>query len=117
MADWPVVRVNGDLTLPTSGKGILIVTGDLRINGATPPHTWEGLVLVGGRLRLNGNMNIFGAAVTGLNIKLGIAVDTFAIANGTKTLRYDSCALNRALGKVGSIQRVRNGWTDTWSSY
>jgi hypothetical protein len=117
MADWPVVRVNGDLNLPTSGKGILVVTGNLTINGATPPRTWEGLVLVGGTMTFNGNMNIFGAAISGLNIKLGIAVDSTDIANGTKVLRYDSCALKRALGHVGSIQRVRNGWTDTWSSY
>jgi hypothetical protein len=117
MADWPVVKVNGDLTLPSSGKGILIVTGNLRINGATPPRTWEGLVLVGGQLDLNGNSNLFGAVMTGLNVKLGITVPGYDIASGTKVIRYDSCALNRALGKVGSIQRVRNGWTDTWSSY
>jgi hypothetical protein len=117
MADWPVVRVNGDLTLPSSGKGILIVTGDLTINGATPPRTWEGLVLVGGQITINGNMAIYGATITGLNVKLGVNVPQQSITNGTKTLQYDSCALNRALGKVGSIQRVRNGWTDTWSSY
>jgi hypothetical protein len=117
MADWPIVKVNGDLVLPTSGKGILIVTGNLTINGATPPRTWEGLVLVGGTMTFNGNMNIYGAAISGLNIKLGMAVPPTSVANGTKVLRYDSCALNRALGKIGSIQRVRNGWTDTWSSW
>jgi hypothetical protein len=37
--------------------------------------------------------------------------------NGTKSYQYDSCALARALGKIGSLQRVRNGWTDAWSSY
>jgi hypothetical protein len=116
-ADWPVTRVNGDLVLPTSGKGILIVTGNLTINGTTPPRTWEGLVLVGGTMTLNGNMNIYGAAITGLNIKLGVAVPQQTIANGTKIIRYDSCALTRALGHVGSVQRVRNGWTDTWPSY
>ena len=26
-------------------------------------------------------------------------------------------AIARALGHIGSIQRVRNGWTDNWSSY
>jgi hypothetical protein len=117
-ANWPVVKVNGDLDpLPSSGKGILIVTGDLRINGAVPPRQWDGLVLVGGTVTFNGNSNIFGALITGLNVKLGNVVPTNDVANGTKVIQYDSCNLNRALGKIGSVQRVRNGWTDTWSSY
>jgi len=37
--------------------------------------------------------------------------------NGTKSYRYDSCALTSALGHVGSLQRLRNAWVDTWSSY
>jgi hypothetical protein len=116
-ATWPVTRVNGDLTLPSNGNGILIVTGNLTINGAVPIRTWNGLILVGGSLTGNGNSNIYGAVITGLNIKIGIAVPPYDVGNGTKTWRYDSCALARALGHVGSIQRVRNGWTDTWSSY
>jgi hypothetical protein len=116
MLDWPVVRVNGDLTMPASGKGILIVTGNLVWNG-TPNKTWEGLVLVGGTLTGNGQSFIYGAVMTALNVKLGIAVPDFDVGNGVKTWQYDSCSLSRALGKIGSIQRVRNGWTDTWSSY
>jgi hypothetical protein len=50
-------------------------------------------------------------------VKLGQAVGASVIANGAKTYQYDSCALARALGKIGSLQAVRNGWTDTWSSY
>jgi hypothetical protein len=114
--NWPVTRVNGDLTLNTSGKGILVVTGNLTWNG-TPLKTWEGLILVGGVLTGNGQGNIYGALVTGLNVKVGTAVGLTDLGNGTKTYQYDSCALARALGHIGSIQRVRNGWTDTWSSY
>jgi hypothetical protein len=117
MNDWPVVKAAGDLTLPASGKGILIVTGDLRIDGATPPLQWEGIVLVGGQLLSNGAMGIYGAVITALNVKLGMVVPVQSIAHGTKIYQYDSCALTRALGHVGSLQRVRNGWTDTWSSY
>ncbi len=116
-ANWPVVKVNGDLVLPSSGKGILIVTGNLTINGATPPRQWDGLVLVGGTVTFNGNSLIYGALITALNVKLGNVVPQQDIANGTKVIQYDSCNLARALGQVGSIQRVRNGWTDTWSSY
>jgi hypothetical protein len=113
-AFWPVVKVNGDLALPGSGKGILIVTGNLTLNGS---DRWDGLVLVGGTVTSNGNNTIEGAIITGLNIKVGIPVPETAIGNGQKTFRYSSCNLARALGHVGSVQRVRNGWIDTWPSY
>jgi hypothetical protein len=112
--NWPVTRVNGDIDVPGDGKGILIVTGNMTIGGS---KRWDGLVLVGGTLTSNGNNTIQGAVITALNVKLGIAVPQNAVANGNKTFQYDSCALLRALGHVGSVQRVRNGWTDTWSSY
>jgi hypothetical protein len=115
-SNWPVIRVNGDAAMPGSGKGILIVTGNLTWNG-TPNKQWEGLILVGGTLIGNGASTIYGAVVTGLNVKLGINVPNYDVGNGTKTWQYDSCSLARALGHIGSIQRVRNAWTDTWPSY
>jgi hypothetical protein len=115
---WPVVRVNGNLAdLPASGgKGILIVTGDFNWNG-TPERTWEGLILVGGSITGNGNGHIYGALVTGLNVKTGGTVNLSDLGNGNKDYQYDSCALSRALGQIGSLERIRNGWTDTWPSY
>jgi hypothetical protein len=117
MLDWPVILVNGDLSLGGSnanGKGVLIVTGNLTLGGS-----WQhdGIVLVGGVLTSNGNNTIQGAVITALNIKLGIAVPQVAIANGNKTFQYNSCSIASALERIGSVRRVRNGWTDTWSSY
>jgi type II secretory pathway pseudopilin PulG len=117
MANWPVILVNGDLSLnggSTNGKGILIVTGNLTLSGS-----WQhdGIVLVGGVLISNGNNTIQGATITALNIKLGTAVPQVAIGNGNKTFQYNSCSIASALKRVGSVQRVRNGWTSTWSSY
>jgi hypothetical protein len=116
-ADWPVVRVNNnpgaDFDLPSDGKGILIVTGNVTLGGS---KTWEGVILAGGWVRSNGSNTVRGAVIAGLNIKLGQAVGESEM-NGTKSYQYDSCALTRALGHVGSLQRVRNGWTDAWSSY
>jgi hypothetical protein len=114
--NWPVIKITGDFTMPSSGSGILIVTGDLTWNG-TPLKTWNGLILVGGNLVSNGAANIFGAIITALNIKLGTSVPVQSVGNGTKTFQYDSCNLARALGHIGYLKRVRNGWTDTWSSY
>jgi hypothetical protein len=117
MEDWPVIRVNNhpgaDFDLPDDGKGILIVTGNLIIGGS---KTWEGLILTGGSVRSNGSNTMRGAVIGGLNVKLGEVVPVSQM-NGTKSYQYDSCALTRALGKIGSLQRVRNGWTDAWSSY
>jgi hypothetical protein len=117
MADWPVVRVNNNpganFDLPGDGQGILIVSGDLTIGGS---KSWQGVILVGGSVTSNGANNVRGAVVAGLNVKLGQAVGISHL-NGNKSYLYDSCALTRALGHVGSLQRVRNGWTDTWSSY
>jgi hypothetical protein len=116
-ANWPVVRVNNDggadFDLPGNGKGILIVTGNLIVNGS---NSWEGVILAGGWIRSNGSNDLRGAAIAGLNVKLGQVVGQSQM-NGTKSYRYDSCALARALGHIGSIQQVRNGWTDTWPSY
>jgi Tfp pilus assembly protein PilX len=113
MGNWPVIRVNGDLTLPSDGKGILVVTGNMTLSGSA---NWDGIILVGGTLTSNGNNHTQGAVVAGLNVKLGQTVGTSTL-NGNKTYEYDSCALNRALGHIGSLQRVRNGWVDTWPSY
>jgi hypothetical protein len=113
MLDWPVIRVNGDLTLPADGKGILVVTGNMTLSGSA---NWDGLILVGGTLTSNGINHTKGAVVAGLNVKLGETVGTSNL-NGNKTYEYDSCALQRALAHVGSLQRVRNGWIDTWPSY
>jgi hypothetical protein len=116
-ADWPVVRVNNnpgaDFDLPTDGKGILIVTGNLILSGS---KSWEGVILAGGSVRSNGSNTVRGAVIAGLNVKLGQIVGPSQM-NGTKSYQYDSCALTRALGHIGSLQRVRNGWTDNWSSY
>jgi hypothetical protein len=115
--NWPVVYTNGDLSLSggsTDGKGILIVTGNLTVSGS---YKWDGIVLVGGTITSNGNNTIQGAIITGLNVKTGTAVPQEAVGNGNKTFQYNSCNIASALNHVGSLQRLRNGWTDTWSSY
>jgi Tfp pilus assembly protein PilX len=116
-ANWPVVYTNGNLSLSggsTDGKGILIVTGDLTISGS---YHWDGIVLVGGSITSNGNNTILGAVITGLNVKTGTAVPQEAVGNGNKTFQYQSCNIASALNHIGSLQRLRNAWTDTWSSY
>jgi hypothetical protein len=117
--NYPVIMVNGDFTLPSSGRGVLIVTGRLTINGAT---SWDGVILVGNNLTSNGNNQITGTVVTGLDDKLGngASVDSVGvndIGNGNKTFQYNSCSVSKALAKFGGLVPLSNVWLDDWSTY
>lgn len=102
------------MSLPTSGRGILIVTGNFAINGG---QSWDGILLVGGTATSNGSTTIRGAAISGLNQQIGVAVPASDIANGTKIFRYNSCLMARALRPFQGIVPMDNAWTDNWASY
>ena len=111
---WPIIMVTGDLLLPNSGRGILIVSNNFTIGGG---QSWDGLVLAGGTLTSNGGNSINGAVITGLNMQLGTSVPPSAIANGTKLFKYNSCILARALKPFQGMVPLDNAWTDNWASY
>ena len=124
-SDWPVIRVNNDpgssFNLPSDGRGILIVTGSLGITGS---NSWNGLILVGRTVTISGNATINGALFTGLNLltssnpdSLGAAIGASDVGSGTKTIRYDACALANALGQFKGLQPLPNAWTGDWSTY
>ncbi|MCI0436177.1 MAG: hypothetical protein L0271_21425 [Gemmatimonadetes bacterium] len=108
---WPVIRVNGDFSLPSSGRGTLVVTGDLTLSGS---RHWEGIVLVGGLIVSNGTNNVQGATVSGLNEKLGINVGVSDVANGTKTFQYNSCNILSALSRYSTLVLMEKTWSDNW---
>ena len=110
---YPIIRINGDYTLPSSGQGMLIVTGHLTVNGST---TWKGVLLVGGDIISNGNNGIQGATVSGLNVKLGTYTPS-SVANGTKQYNYNSCAVAKATTAMGALVTLRNTWVDNWVEY
>jgi hypothetical protein len=114
MNAWPVIKVTGDLSLPGTGKGTLIVTGNLTISGA---KQWDGIILVGGTLTSNGNNTVYGAVVTGLNVKLGQAVGISDVGNGTKTYQYNSCDIANSQNQFAGLTRIPNGWADNWPSF
>lgn len=111
---YPVIRVNGNLDLPNDGQGLLIVTGNLTISGS---KRWKGVLLVGGTVYANGNNNVLGAVISGLNVKLGIAVGESDIGNGTKTYKYDSCEIQKTLGNLSTLVLMGKTWSDSWPSY
>jgi hypothetical protein len=111
---YPVIRVNGDFTLPsTGGRGTLIVTGNLTISGS---DLWRGIILVGGVLNSNGNNSVFGATTSGLNTLLGQTVGP-AVANGNKTYVYDSCQVAKAATGLASYSVFPNAWMDNFVTY
>lgn len=131
-SNYPVIRVNGDFTLPSSGgQGTLIVMGNLSISGN---NMWRGILMVGGQMESNGNGTMMGATMSGLNTMLNQAqLDSAqaitasgtvlsmnppdAIANGTKTYQYDSCEVAKAAGGLASYSVYPNAWMDNFVTY
>jgi hypothetical protein len=111
---YPIIRVNlSSYALPNSGKGMIIATGELTINGS---DTWSGVLLVGGNIISNGINGIQGATVSGLNVKLGIPVP-ISEANGTKSYQYNSCEVAKATTTAGALVTLKNTWVDNWVEY
>ena len=122
-ANWPVVRVQGNITNGDNftGQGILIVTGDAALSNIQ----WNGIVLVGGSATLSGSAtNVNGALMTGLNMKV-VPLSRYpylpqtyptanAVGNGNFFVRYNSCAVASALNRFGGWVRVANTITDNW---
>jgi hypothetical protein len=114
---WPIIYVTEPaFSLPnTGGRGILIAPGNLTISG---DNVWQGVVLVGNKLTSNGNNTVSGATVSGLNVKLGMAVDESDVGNGTKTFEYNSCDVAQAMDSFGGgLQPMENTWLDSWRGY
>jgi hypothetical protein len=114
---YPIIRVNGDFTLPSSGTGMLIVTGSLTLSGSVG---WRGVLLVGDDITSNGNNGVQGATVSGLNTKLGTYVPGSidpSTANGTKQYNYNSCEVAKATTTMGALVTLRNTWVDNWVEY
>jgi hypothetical protein len=93
---------------------VLVVRRDLELAGA---FTWDGVILVGGRLVSSGESRINGAMITGLNAKLGEPVLTSDLGNGEKYIQYNSCFVNNALDRFGTLNVMRNAWVDNWPIY
>ena len=111
---YPIIRVNEpNFVLPTSGRGMLIVTGHLTINGSAG---WKGVLLVGGDITSNGTNVVHGATISGLNVKLGTYTPA-STADGTKEYRYNSCEVAKANREAGALVTLKNTWVDNWVEY
>ncbi len=99
--------VDGDCDLD-GGAGLLIVTGDLELNGNP---SFQGLILVLGKGKMNrkggGNGDIYGAitlAKFDQNGTGGFQAPSFTTnGGGNSTIQYDSVAVRKALNIAGPI--------------
>jgi Tfp pilus assembly protein PilX len=108
-ADAPkIVVAEGDLSLHDGGAGILIVQGDLTLNGN---FSYDGLIFVlgTGQLRRNGGGNgeirggvLVGAFTDGSNtFNLPAEADTGG--GGNSLIRYCSDAISKAIAAIPSL--------------
>jgi len=117
---WPVIHISSssNFTLPNQGRGMLIVDGDLTINGS---NQWDGVILVGGVLTSNGNNVSEGATLSGLNYLIGqhparSSADD-AQANGQKSYVYNSCSVAKASSAMARYTMMPNTWMDNLAGY
>ena len=116
---YPTIYVKNpgaDFVLPSNGRGLIIIEGNLTMNGA---EQWNGVMLIGGKLTSKGNGTVMGAVVTGLNRKLDepSVLDANAVGNGQKTFRYHSCNVQKAMSRYGALEVYPNAWMDNWPEY
>lgn len=101
-----------------SGRGLLIVFGDLITTGN---FSWDGVIIVGSQLTMRGTEDVRGAVATGLNAKLGLPVGESdlgidELAGNTK-LRYNSCNVTSSMTSLGALRAFQNTWANNFPSY
>lgn len=111
---WPVTYVLPSappITGAVTGRGTLIVAGDLTVAGEL---RWSGLVLVAGFLDVPGELDLEGAVFVGLDGDTG-APTRGADLSGIVDIRYDGCAVAGAAARLsrGPIRRP-GGWFEVF---
>jgi hypothetical protein len=108
---WPVMYALPSappLTGTVTGRGTLIVSGDLVVAGKL---RWSGLVLVAGSMTVSGRLEVAGAVAVGLE-RDGTGPRTGrSDLSGVVDVRYDGCAAAGAAARLarGPVRRP-GGW-------
>jgi hypothetical protein len=107
---WPLIELLSSparLDSRHSGRGALIVRGDLEIGGG---FSWHGLILVGGALRALGDARLDGAAIIGLD-SAAVPSPLIDLGSGRVEFRFDSCAVEAAALRIAPSPVAEPG---TW---
>ncbi|MEE8117832.1 MAG: hypothetical protein V3T28_12055, partial [Gemmatimonadales bacterium] len=121
--DYPVQVITGDLTVGSGasvieGTGLLVVTGVLRIRGAS--FKWYGIVLVGGQLRFDAaDQRFYGSVVSGLDEQTGSNVPRTTLGGGgnSTSIHFNTDYIRRAMEPLTGFVPVGNAWMDNWATY
>ncbi len=101
---YPIVHIAGSATLNgDQGQGILLVDGDLSIQGS---YQFYGIVIVRGSLQTAGGGSTdahFWGAVMAQNVDI-----TLNSLSGNATLNYSKCAIIQALNMTGVVAPDRS---------
>ena len=105
---FPIVHIAGDATLNgDQGQGILLVDGDLEIDGS---YQYYGIVLARGRLKTAGGGST-DAHIWGAVMAENVDLDLNSLS-GDATLNYSKCAVTQALNMTGIVAPERSrGWS------
>jgi hypothetical protein len=118
---YPIQFVTGDASLgslgaTTFGRGLLIVSGDLRVLGSFVQ--WYGVVLVGGQILFDAADQRFdGLVASGLNRQIGLAPPVGTIGGDYTDIDYDSRYVRLALHPLTGFAPVANAYLEHWRTY
>ena len=94
-------NVQGLKMTNSTGYGILLVQGDLKMSGT---FQWDGLILVTGTLTFSGGG-------TGINIRGTVLANNTVDINGNIDIKYDSCVVDNSLNNQ-SLDIIR--WKESY---
>ncbi len=108
---FPIIYATGTITLNnTQGQGILLVNGDLNIDGS---YQFYGIVIIQGDLKTAGGGTTeahFWGGVMAKNADLSVQN-----LSGKATLNYSSCSINAVLQATSPISMMRSrGWAQLY---
>ena len=128
-SSYPVQFVAGDATIDcapeTWGWGLLVVTGDLTIQGTKGATAmgrgclqWNGVVIVGGRIHfLSDDQRFDGLVISGMAWQIGTDVKRTKYGGNYIDIDFDSYEVRKALAPLAGFAPIGNAWVDNWSTY
>ena len=107
---FPIIYAPNGLSLTGNGRGqgILLVQGNLEINGS---FDWYGVMVVTNDIvRGNGSARVMGAVMA-----RNETVADASVISGTTSYNYSSCGVERALrGSAQVVQAKERAWTELY---
>jgi hypothetical protein len=108
---YPIIHATGTITLNnTQGQGILLVDGDLNIQGS---YQFFGIVII------QGDLKTAGGGTTDAHFWGGVMAKNADLStqslSGKATLNYSSCSINTVLQATSPVSMMRSrGWAQLY---